>query len=316
MPLRPGWRLWLAGAASGLLVITAPWANEPPSGDSPGEPPADLRFDGQRAWRDVARAVAFGPRLVGSPEAAAARAWMVDTLRAQGFELGEQVFSTGTGARGTNLVAWRGEGPVLLVGGHYDTRPVAERDRDPARRARPGPGANDGGSSVAVLLELARALQGQVLAGRLCLVLFDAEDGGGAAGGAWIEGSRHFVASARPGDPCWPPASVLIVDMVGRPGLRLLREASSTPALVTALWAFAAGQGVGETFLPDRRGPVIDDHRPFLDAGIPAALLIDLDDPNWHTHADRPEAVDPASLAVVGRVLEAWIRSGRGFGAP
>src|SRR5690606_29801050 len=121
-----------------------------------GDPPPS--FDGRRAHADVATIVGFGPRTLGSTAAAQTRGWMRARLTSLGWTVEEAPFEV-RGGEGVNLLAWRGEGPVDLVGAHYDTRAVADEDPDHARRGRPGPGANDGGSGVAVLLELARSVR-------------------------------------------------------------------------------------------------------------------------------------------------------------
>lgn len=267
-------------------------------------------FDGRRAHADVATIVNFGPRTLGSAAAAQTRRWVRERLSSLGWTVEESAFAVQDGV-GVNLLAWRGEGPVDLVGTHYDTRAVADEDPDHSRRNRPGPGANDGGSGVAVLLELARTVR-PAAARRLCLAFFDAEDDGRLAGRDWAEGSTAWVfAAAGEGHPCWPPRAAVIIDMVGDPAQIILREPSADPAIDRELREIASRLGYARRF-PDRHGrPILDDHRPFVEAGIPAVLLIDFEDSRWHTHADLPTAVSPDSLEAVGRVLEAWLEGGR-----
>jgi Zn-dependent M28 family amino/carboxypeptidase len=209
-----------------------------------------------------------------------------------------------------NVVAVFGaESPVrLLLGAHWDTRPAADRDPDPARRDLPVLGANDGASGTAVLLEVARALAAEPPRIGVDLVFFDGEDSGvNDQPETFALGSQRFVAD----HPAYRPSLVVVVDMVGRRGSRFLREANSDllarPA-VSTLWRIAADLG-GEAFV-DSAGPAMwDDHIAFLQAGIPAVDVIDPGDPAWHTTSDLPENCSEEVLAEVGRVLLELVRS-------
>lgn len=267
--------------------------------------PADP-FRGERAHADVVRIVDFGPRTLGNEAAVAFRAWLRDLLVAEGWQVSSEPFVVADG-QGVNVLAWRGEGAVDLIGAHYDTRAVADADPDPSRRTTPGPGANDGASGVAVLAELARTVRPQP-GQRICLAFFDAEDDGGLSGREWAEGSAAWVfAAIERGHACWPPRAAVIVDMVGDGDQTILRETHSDPGLDGELRRIARRLGHASRF-PDRLGPaMMDDHRPFLDAGIPTVLLIDFEYAHWHTHADVPAAVSADSLAAVGRVVAAWL---------
>jgi glutaminyl-peptide cyclotransferase len=256
-------------------------------------------FDGQRAYRDVLTQMEFGPRTPGSEAHAQALDWMQAELEAAGWQAEVQE-AVVMGHPIQNLVARRGEAaPQVILGAHYDCRMVADRDDGPAR-SEPVPGANDGASGVAVLLELARTLPRDTVP--VWLVFFDAEDNGGLPGWDWILGSRAFAASLTS-----TPRAVVIVDMIGDADLNIYRELNSTPALVDEIWAQAAALGYGQTFLPEGKYSILDDHTPFLEAGIPAVDIIDFDYPYWHTAADTADKVSPQSLEAVGRTLWAWI---------
>jgi Zn-dependent M28 family amino/carboxypeptidase len=162
------------------------------------------------------------------------------------------------------------------------------------------PAANDGASGVAVLLELARTLpEGEV---PVWLVFFDAEDNGRIEGWDWILGSREFVAN----NPIRPQA-VVIVDMIGDADLNIYKEQNSDPALTNAIWAVARDLGYGDRFLPEYKYSILDDHTPFLEAGIPAVDIIDFDYPYYHTLEDTPDKVSPQSLEIVGKTLWTWL---------
>ena len=262
--------------------------------------PAPLAFDGQRAYSDVQTQVAFGPRIPGSEGHARAQTWMQQELEAAGWQVELQT-SEAFGQTIENLVARRSaKPPQIILGAHYDTRIFADSDPDPAQRDQPVPGANDGASGVAVLLELARSLPENAVP--LWLVFFDAEDNGRIAGWDWILGSREFVKN----NPLQPRA-VIILDMIGDADLNIYKERNSNPDLMDAIWSVAGGLGYGEKFIPEFKHSMLDDHTPFLEVGIPAVDIIDFDYPYWHTIGDTPDKVSAESLQVVGETLHAWI---------
>lgn len=262
--------------------------------------PDATSFDGLRAFEDVKTQVAFGPRIPGTEGHAEVREWMREQLESAGWQVEVQE-SEAMGHPVFNVVAKRSdEPPQIILGAHYDTRMFADNDPDSANHSLPAPGANDGASGVAVLLELARSLPKD--SANVWLVFFDAEDNGRIEGWDWILGSREFVAN----NPIQPRA-VVIVDMIGDADLNIYRERNSDPALMDEIWSAAAGLGYQNQFVPQYKYSMIDDHTPFLEAGIPAVDLIDFDYPYWHTVDDTPDKVSPESLEAVGRTLWTWI---------
>jgi Zn-dependent M28 family amino/carboxypeptidase len=200
-----------------------------------------------------------------------------------------------------NIVAKRGDtSPQIILGAHYDSRMFADNDPDFANHTQPVPGANDGASGVAVLLELARTLPEDSIS--TWLVFFDAEDNGRIAGWDWILGSREFVKN----NPLQPRA-VVIVDMIGDADLNIYKERNSNPDLTDEIWGVANSLGYGQQFIAEYKFSMLDDHTPFLEAGIPAVDIIDFDYPYWHTLADTPDKVSAASLEAVGKTLWTWI---------
>lgn len=257
-------------------------------------------FNGSRAFADVQAQVDMGPRGVGSTGHAQVLNWMQSQLESAGWQVEIQQ-TTSMGHPIQNLVASRSaQPPEIIVGAHYDTRLQATRDPDPAKQTQPVPGADDGASGVAVLLELARTLPKDTVP--VSLVFFDAEDNGDIPGWDWILGSRAYVAglSAK-------PRAMILVDMVGAHPLSLPMESNSDVALRTSIWQMAAKLGYGDIFLPTVKYSIEDDHTPFLQAGIPAVDIIDIDYPYWHTTADTPDHVSERSLQVVGDVLWNWL---------
>ena len=264
--------------------------------------PASPSFDGSRAYADVQRQVAFGPRTPGSAGHARIREWMQEELKSAGWTV--EVHETERlGYPIYNLIAGRSNEPAqILIGAHYDTRFFADNDPDPAQRQEPVPGANDGASGVAVLLELARSLPEETAP--VWLVFFDTEDNGRIEGRNWILGSRAFVEEV-PIDP----RAVVIVDMIGDADLNIHLEKNSDPEIRAEIWATAASLGYGDVFIDNEKYSMLDGHTPFLEAGIPAVDIIDFDYSYWHTTADTPDKVSADSLHVVGDTLWHWIVS-------
>jgi Zn-dependent M28 family amino/carboxypeptidase len=267
---------------------------------SQATPPTSTEFDGNEAHAWAAWQMALGPRIPGSAAHSDAASGIVRGLEAVDWVVERQAFEYfGTGLE--NIVARRGgEGePVVILGAHYDTRPAANMDAlDPSM---PVPGANDGASGVAVLLEMARVLAARAPGRTVWLVFFDGEDSGSIAGWDWVVGSREFVSRLT-----IRPEAVVIVDMVGDADLQLYWERNSDPAIEADIWQTAARLG-HSAFIPEARHSLLDDHTPFLQAGIPAVDIIDFDYPYWHTTEDTLDKISAASLEQVGRTLVAWL---------
>ena len=306
--------LWLVLAGlvvtAVLVAVALRWA------DRPAPLPV---FEEARAYALVSEQTDFGPRVPGTAAHDSARVWLqarlgvyADRVVEQQIEIPDPADTTRT-FRGTNVVAsWQpGLRRRILLAAHWDSRPVADNDPDPARRLEPVHGANDGASGVAVLLEIARLLDAQPLQRPIGvdIILFDLEDLGTIDPAVpegdrvpFAMGSEMFVLH----NPGYRPVWGILLDMVGDTDLRIPKEGYSVqhaPELVDRVWA--AARRVGSTAFLDNVGPAIqDDHVPFLRAGIPMVNLIQTPFPDtWHTTSDTPENVSAESLGQVGRVL-------------
>ncbi len=267
------------------------------------QPDEASHFDGARAYQDVQTQMEFGPRIPGSSAHQKTIEWIQDSLEQAAWSTTLQRGEI-KGHRVTNIIGKRGDGePLIILAAHYDTRLVADNDPVPTNRQKPVPGANDGASGVAVLLELARSIPPS-LAGEIWLVFFDAEDNGRLPGWDWILGSQMFVDQLER-----RPQAVVVVDMIGDADLQIPMEANSDAMLNAEIWEIGAGLGYSDYFIPQVKYRILDDHIPFLQAGIPAVVLIDFDYPYWHTVADTADKVSPQSLQVVGDTLLAWLLS-------
>jgi glutaminyl-peptide cyclotransferase len=259
-----------------------------------------VSFDSSRAFADVQTQVAFGPRTPGSEGHTQIREWLRKELESAGWivevqqteRLGHPIY---------NLIAKRNnDAPQIILGAHFDTRLFADNDPDIKKRSEPVPGANDGASGVAILLELGRTLPKDTVP--TWLVFFDAEDNGRIPGWDWILGSRAFVEEIKV-----KPQAVVIVDMIGDTNLNIYLEKNSNAAIRAEIWSTAAKLGYGEQFINKEKYSMEDDHTPFLEAGLPAVDIIDFDYPYWHTTQDTVDKVSAQSLKAVGETLWSWI---------
>ncbi len=287
---------WLGAVGYGFLPA-------PPPRPTPTPAPPVGRFDGATAYQHVVAQTAFGPRSTGSQGSTQAGDYIAERLKQADWRVEIQTFNyRGVAAR--NIIGKAGAGPVAIIGAHYDTRRRADQDPDATRRVQPVPGANDGASGTAVLLELARTIDKARLSNEVWLAFFDAEDNGGLDGWEFSAGAQHMADSLT-----ISPEYVVIADMIGDISQQIHKERNSTPALQDRIWALAARMGYGAYFIDDYKYAMTDDHTPFLHRGFAAVDIIDFDYPYWHTTQDTPDKVSAESLERVGRVLKALLET-------
>jgi Zn-dependent M28 family amino/carboxypeptidase len=269
-------------------------------------------FDATRAFEDLETQVAFGPRIPGSEGHALQLAWLESRL----LELADTVFlepfehitEEGHELSLTNVVARfaSDDGGRILLLTHWDTRPRSDRSPDEADHDIPVPGANDGASGTAVLLELARMFKVQPPPGGVDLLFSDGEDYGPTTADMFL-GARHYVTTLSGEDS---PAFAILLDMVGDVDPRFPMETYSVeraPQVVQRVWSIAADLGYRRYFPMDESVRVVDDHLQLNDAGIPTIDLIDFDygpgNRFWHTPRDTPENTSAQTLLMVGDVV-------------
>lgn len=300
---------WVArGAAlllAGLLCVAA----------IPESRAAAPTFDGTSAFTFLYKQVQFGPRVPGSEAHAKAvesfRDWFEQCggqVRLQTFTADVHTSPEGDSPKvemeGTNVIARFGGGRVAdyILCAHFDTRPWADEDPDPAYRDKPIPGANDGASGVAVLLEMARLFRDNPPPATVDIVLFDLEDSGASGDNeSYCLGSAYYAQN----HAGVAPAGAVLLDMIGDANLEIPKEWFSwayVPEWTAHIFDLAK-QVDATAFIPEVGQPVYDDHVNLIRAGIPTVDLIDFDYTYWHTHQDSPEACSPESLGQVGRVL-------------
>ncbi len=276
-------------------------------------------FDSARAWEYLQKQCSFGPRPPGSKAHRKCLDYLEMELKKYSSSVQRQSFLGVNPVSGEtytmhNLIAgfWPERSRRVMLCAHWDTRPWADRDPDPANRDQPILGANDGASGVAILLEIARCLAEEDPGIGVDVVLFDGEDMGREGHlDEYCLGSHWYARHLR-----FPlPEAVVLLDMVGDADLRIAQELYSrmtSPELLSEI--FAVAEQLGESAFDPRPGhAVYDDHVALLNEGIQAVNLIDFDFDYWHTVKDVPEYCSPESLGTVGRVVLTWLyqRGGR-----
>lgn len=271
--------------------------------------------DGARALARVVRQVEAGPRVPGKPGHAAVERWIEGELRRLGGTVEAQSFVDSTVGRRLELHNIIGHfGPMsgrrIALCAHWDSRPWCNEDPDPRRRDQPLAGANDGGSGVAVLLEVAELMRRHAPPRGVDLVFFDGEDQGDASRQEqFCLGARGYAERLRPDRSQLPPiVAAFVFDMVGDRDLQIHPEVQSVAhaANLADLVIDGARATGARHFHADPKWTVYDDHVPLLERGIPAVDVIDFDYPAWHTSRDLPDQVSAASLAEVASVA-GWI---------
>jgi glutaminyl-peptide cyclotransferase len=263
---------------------------------------SQISFDSSRAYEHLRQVVGFGPRPAGSPAIERTREYIIDQLTAVGVPVARQAFVAKTPIGDipmVNLVATipGARKERIAITGHYDTKLFRE-----FRFV----GANDGGSSTAFLIELARVLKPRANAFTIELIFFDGEEATlrDWSGTDHTYGSQHYADNARKAGTLSSLKALVLVDMIADRSPRFMRESNSTQWLTDIIWSTARRLGHGAVFVDDSM-PIDDDHIPFLTAGVPAADVIDLDYPAWHTPADTLDQTSARTMQVVGDVVVA-----------
>ncbi len=276
------------------------------------------RFDDGSAYALVKRQVEFGPRVPGTPGHRAMLAWLEEYLSARADTVIIQRFTHVTVEGVTlplvNVLArFRpGASPPLLLLAHWDTRPRSDKATDPAERRTPVPGANDGASGTAVLLQLADMMSTTPPPRAVDVLLVDGEDYGDFGDGRDVFlGSRYFAANLADG---YEPEFGVLLDMVGDRELEIYVEGNSNqlaPEVVDRVWNIAHRLGYRDVFRREIRHTINDDHIALNEVGIQTIDVIDFDySPYWHTPQDTPDKVSASSLGVVGAVMARLIYRG------
>jgi glutaminyl-peptide cyclotransferase len=274
----------------------------------PAEPP---RADGGRALAEAEAFLAIGPRPAGSAGAARAAAWLEQRCRDLGAEVRTDTWQEATPAGRTtfrNVIATlpgRDRKSRILLGSHYDSKRLWDA---------PGfVGANDSGSSTGLLLELIRVLAASrpQPGPTLEFAFFDGEECHTAYGpGDGLHGSRRLAGQLAASGSAKQYRAMILLDMVGDRDLTLTLPTDTHPGLARRTLRLAAAQGVARQ-VGFANGPILDDHVPFQELGIPAIDFIDFEygpgNRHWHTAEDTPDKLAAASLGTVGNLVLALL---------
>ncbi|MBS1788435.1 MAG: M28 family peptidase [Acidobacteria bacterium] len=292
-------------------TTSQPIVEATPTAKSEPDKPKTTSFDAERAFNNVKTQVEFGPRPAGSPAIEKTREFLVKELKSYGLTptLDEFTDTTPHGkTKFKNVIAeLPGDSPnTIIISSHYDTKEFKEFKFV---------GANDGGSSTGILLEIARVMAADKQKRKFTyqFVFFDGEE---AFCHEWSEclngkdntyGSRHYVEKLKKEKQTDRIKAMILLDMVGDKDLVIPREENSSAWLVNAIWDTAREIGHAKHF-PSRTQYTTDDHIAFLQASIPAVDLIDFeyggaDSPYWHTAEDTLDKISAQSLKVVGDVI-------------
>jgi len=305
------------------------------NGDSatkPAEPvvqkkPAKIPgFNADSAYVYLEKQLSFGPRNPGSTGHVACKDWFVEKFTALGAEVIAQDFTaniyTGDSHPAWNIIAQYNpeKKKRVILSAHWDTRFIGEEDNDADMRDKPIPGADDGGSGTAVLIEIARILQNNPIDLGVDIILWDAEDQGQRGAESprtlWCLGSQHWSRNKHKKN--YKAEYGINLDMVGGKNPRFGKDYFSQKYAKVAndkLWAMAQGMGYGDIFVNDFSSQITDDHVFVSEIGrIPMMDIINTPKgtknsfiAEWHTHDDDIAAIDKRSLRIVGQVVIAAI---------
>ncbi len=293
--------VWLTAAGREIWQVARP---EPTPTVMPAADGGPAVFDSQRAAGMVSFLAALGPRTPGSDALDVTAERIEQELRASGWQVERQPFEL-EGVSRVNLVARAGAGqPIALLGAHYDASPLADLDPTEANRALPAPGANDGASGAAVLLELARTLDPESLPGQVWLVFFDGQYD--RAGAPTAAGVRAFIDQT---DPASLPSAAVLLDLLGGVAQQFTIDPAADAALSRQIWNLAEQLGYGGWFAPELGAGLELGQTALQAAGLPTAVVAGSSYPAWRTLQDTPEQIDPQGLARVGRLLQVFLET-------
>lgn len=294
--------LLCAAVASGCYNAASQTAQSKPKA---GGPVARPQFDGEAALAMIRTQCEFGPRVPGTTAHAKAAEWMKSELEKTADRVVVQEF-TYRSLRLRNILGFFNESAPrrVLLCAHWDSRPTADMEIVPAKRRLPIPGANDGASGVAVLLQLAGMFKKQPPPVGVVVAMLDGEDYGDFERdeGVFL-GSRYLAANLH---AIGRPQYGILLDMVGDRDLRIYREGNSemrAKHVNDRVFGIAGELGLRRYFPDYVRYTITDDHIALNDAGIPCIDLIDFDYAPWHTLDDTPDKCSATSLRLVGDVV-------------
>ncbi len=294
------------------------------------------KFEQDSAFAHIQKQVSFGPRVPNMEGHKACKTWLVNKLKSYKATVIEQDFTAdsyyGVTYNGTNIIGQYNPDAAerICLAAHWDTRYMGDQDDDKAMQKKPIDGADDGGSGVGVLLEIARLLGENGIDIGVDIILFDAEDNGSSSDEikttaqyeanqkTWCLGSQYW--GQNPHTPNYTAKYGILLDMVGAKGAQFPYEGNSvatpaTGAVTEKVWELAKTMGFANYFQQKRGKTITDDHFFVMKyRGFPMIDIINISESStqtfgshWHTHDDNVEVIDPRTLKAVGRVVTAAV---------
>ncbi|MGH9512499.1 MAG: M28 family peptidase [Terriglobales bacterium] len=299
----------LSACAQKTPSKTAPAQPSFAATNAAAEPAAAPSFDPTRAMKYVKEIVAFGPRPIGSANHKKVEDYILSRLKHDDVESDSFTADTPEGKFPVHNIIAKFPGTrdgIIVIASHYETNyPLRNTSYI---------GANDGASSSALLLEIANQLRGKKLDGYSIWLLWD--DAEESMQLPWVDsealyGVRHLADKWQADGTLKKIKAFLLADMIGDADLNIEHDTNSTPWLEDLVYQAATRLGYQSHFF-GRTGPIGDDHVPFVQRGVPAADIIDLDygydNVFWHTTQDTVDKLSPASLGIVGSVILETVR--------
>ena len=307
---------WLMIACSAKTESKSETNNEPTTIKS------RIEFNADSAYRNVEAQVNCGYRVPGTKGHACCAQYLVSELKRYGVDTVIEQKTTVTAFNGdklpiNNILGQFNKDAVrrVLLLAHWDTRPWADAEEDVSKHNTPIDGANDGGSGVGVLLEIARCLSIEKPKIGVEILFVDAEDYGQSNGddeNTWCLGTQYWIKKL-PYAPERMPEYGILFDMVGGKDAKFHREYASQYSaghIVDKVWAMAVASGYGDVFVNQVGGSVMDDHIYINQANIPCIDIIENNNPStssfnptWHTLNDNMSNIDRNSLKAVGQTV-------------
>lgn len=316
-------KIFVLALIIGLGSCTSDPAPAPAPKEPSGPKPAVKvpKFEQNAAFELIEAQLAFGPRVPNTPAHKAARNWMIGELEKTGATVYPQDFTAkhfdNRTFNGTNIIAsFNPDHPKrVLIAAHWDSRELANKDEDPKLAKEPVPGADDGASGVAILMQIAKHIQSNPIDMGVDIMMIDLEDQGNSEAegiDTWCLGSQYWAKN--PHKAGYKAKFGILLDMVGARDARFTKEEVSrtyAKKYVDKLWNIAQKMGYGQYFVSEETRAVVDDHL-FINqiANIPMLDIINRPVGSqtgfgdyWHTHNDDIDVIDKRTLKAVGQTV-------------
>lgn len=328
MKFRPSTYHYLVCFLTGLCLLAPRCTNKPTvtMETSDTYTPSPLTFSEDSAYTYIEKQCSYGPRTMNSRAHDLCGNWIEEKFKSFGLTVQHQQADSrlhdGTKITIRNIIAsYNPEASSrIIISGHWDSRPWADNDPDESLHTTPIDGANDGASSIGIMLELSRQLSTAAQNDTIPtptigidFICWDAEDAGTHgrfSSSTWCLGSQYWASHRH--TPDYTANFGINLDMVGSARTVFCKETVSmqyAPNVVQKVWSIAAKAGYGKYFIDVEGGEVTDDHVPLCRSGIPCIDIIGIDaeqgtfPATWHTVSDNLSNICKPTLKAVGQTM-------------